>query len=325
VSASRGLALALALAGCTGALDAGTDVHGLLPVDARNPVVIYNDSSSDNWIGEYAVLLANNGGPPLAGIIITASSYWGNLADNQAGWQSLLTAAGVSGLGHLPAITPSTGKPFTRPASGNIDDTPPNKSAGGQAIVTLSQQLSLPWRPLVVLAGTQLTDVADAYLLDHSVVDRVVVVAALGSYAAPNGAMGAPNGELDPWADWIVAQRFQYVQVSAFYDQTQDVTTARLPDLPSDALGMEMAAKQPNLFTVTTASDQVSVLSVALPNFAQSVQRAAVDTTAAFDSTQGPPLIPKPDGNVWIVTQIQAPLASSCLWNLLLSPGSGCS
>ena len=71
-----------------------------------------------------------------------------------------------------------------------------------------------------------MTDIADAYLIDPSVVDRVVVVAALGTYTAPNGAMNPPNGELDPWADWIVAQVFQYIQVSAFYDQTGDVTAA---------------------------------------------------------------------------------------------------
>ena len=148
-----------------------------------------------------------------------------------------------------------------------IDHTMANNSAGASLIVNLSRQLSLPWRPVVVLADTQMTDVADAYLIDHSVVQRVVVVAALGSYVAPNGVMARPNGELDPWADWIVAQRFQYVQVSAFYDQTTDVTTAQLPSLPSNPLGAEMAMKQPNIFTITTAADQVSVLAVALPAF----------------------------------------------------------
>jgi hypothetical protein len=276
-------------------------------------------------MGEYATLLANSSGPPLAAIIVTASSYWGNLGDNDNGWSSLLAAASQSGLQNTPPITTSMGAPLARPASGQIDDTPANKSAGGELIVSLSSKLSLPWRPLVVLVGTQMTDVADAYLIDPSVVDRVVVVASLGTYTAPNGGMGAPNGELDPWADWIVAQKFQYVQVSAFYDQTQDVTTAQLPNLPQNPLGAEMVMKQPNLLTVTTASDQVSVLSVALPTFVTAVQRASVDATAVFDPMQGPPLVPTADGNVWIVTQIQAPLAQPCLWQLLLVPGSSCS
>jgi len=232
----------------------------------------------------------------------------------------VLTAAQSSGLKNIPetVITSTNNPPLTRPMDGQIDDTAPNNSAGASLIVNLSRELSLPWRPVVVLAGTQMTDIADAYLIDHSVVQRVVVVAALGSYAAPNGVMGAPNGELDPWADWIVAQQFQYVQVSAFYDQTVDVTTAELPDLPSNPLGVEMAAKQPNIFTITTAADQVSVLAVALPAFVAAVQRAVPDTTAPFDSTQGPPLIPAVSGNVWIVTQIAAPLAGATLWQMLL-------
>src|SRR4029079_485242 len=100
-----------------------------------------------------------------------------------------------------------------------VGPPPPTESPGARLLVALSRQLSLPWRPVVVLATAPLTNLADAYLLDHSVVDRVVVVAALGSFAAPNGVMNGPNGDLDPWANWIVAQKFRYVQVSAYYDQ----------------------------------------------------------------------------------------------------------
>jgi hypothetical protein len=316
------LATALLAASCTGTLDAGKDTpHGLLPVDERNPVIIYNDSSSDNWMGEYSVLLANDGGPPLVGIIVTASSYWPSVADNATGWTNLVSAAESSGLENLPTVTTSALTPLVRPADGQIGHTTANDSAGAELILSISRKLSLASRPVVVLAGTQLTDIADAYLVDPTVVDRVVVVAALGTFTAPNGAMGPPNGELDPWADWIVAQEFQYVQVSAFYDQTSDVTTAEIGNLPHNALGAEMAAKQPNLFTITTASDQVSVLSVALnrpQRFATAVERAVVDTSVAFDSTQGPPLVPNAAGNVWIVTQIAGPLANARLWPMLL-------
>src|SRR6185369_12543949 len=92
-------------------------------------------------------------------------------------------------------------------------------------------------RPLVVLVGTQLTDLADAYLVDPTVVERIVVVAALGSLKTPGALMTGPNGDLDPWADWIVAQRYDYVQVSAYYDQTADVATNELGNLPKNPLG----------------------------------------------------------------------------------------
>lgn len=316
-----GVCLASILAGahCGGTLDAGGNrPHGLLPVDERNPVIIDNDQWTDNWVGEYAVLLANSGGPPLAGIVIGGSSYWPDVEANATGWTNLLAAARSSGLRNLPDVTRSMGAPLSRPPDGQIDSTIANRSAGAQLIVDLSRRLSLSWRPVVVLAGTQLTNVADAYLIDPSVVDRVVVVAALGSFAAPNAVMGGPNGELDPWAGWIVAQRFRYVQVSAFYDQTGDVAEAELANLPQNSLGAWMAAKQPDLFKIPTASDQVAVLAVGLPKFTVAVQRASPDVSLGFDPSRGPVLVPHADGNAWVVTQITAPLAASRLWQMLL-------
>ena len=65
------LALALVGIGCSQTWDAGYDhPHGILPVDERNPLILLNDGAYDNWSGEYAVLLANAGGSPLAAIIV---------------------------------------------------------------------------------------------------------------------------------------------------------------------------------------------------------------------------------------------------------------
>ena len=318
------LGLVLAAAGCDSrTLDAGRDrSHGPLPVDERNPVIIENDGWSDNWMGEYSLLLAANGGPPVVGIIASPTEYWPSASTNADGWMDLVTAARASGLANIPDVTMSTGRPLARPANGQVDSTAPNNSAGARLIVELSRQLSQPWRPVVVLGCAPLTTLADAYLMDHTVVDRVVVVAVLGSYAAPNGIMDGPNGDLDPWAGWIVAQRFRYVQVSAYYSQLGDVTEAQLPSLPQNPLGAWMADKLPDVFAIPQASDQITALSVALPTFAVDVQRAAPDTSVAFDSMQGPPLVPNANGNVWIVTRIAAPLAAARLWQMLLDPRS---
>jgi hypothetical protein len=314
------LGVALAGGACTGGdLDAGRNVpHGSLPVDERNPLIFENDGWRDNWSGEYAVLLANSGGPPLAGIIVSATRYWRDVNANAAGWTNMVTAARAAGLKNIPDVTTSVGAPLARPADGQIDSTVPNGSAGAQLIVERSRALNRPGRPVVVLADAPLTTVADAYLLDHTLVDRVVVVATLGSYAAPNGAMNGPNGDLDPWADWIVAQRFRYVQVSAYYDQTGDVTAADIAGLPQNAFGNWIAAKQPGIFSITTASDQVAVLAVAMSTFALDVQRVAPDISAGFVASQGLTLAPSPAGNAWLVTQIGAAQARSRLWGMLL-------
>jgi hypothetical protein len=132
--------------------------------------------------------------------------------------------------------------------------------------------------------------------------------------------MDGPNGDMDPWADWIVAQRFRYVHVGTWYDQTGDVTADEVASLPQNPLGTWMSKKQDKIITVTTASDQVALLAVALPMFTVAVERASADTSSGFDSTQGPPLVPNPTGNVWLVTQVAAPLAASRLWQMLLDP-----
>lgn len=318
-------AVATATVGCAErVLDAGGDVpHGLLPVDERNPTIILNDYSKDNWLGEYAVLFANAGGPPLAGIVVDATHYWPHLDVNVAGWNELVSAARASGLRGIPDVTPSSGSPLAMPSDGVITSTVPNRSAGAQLIIDLSRRLSRPLRPVVVLTGGQLTVVADAYLMDPTVVERVVVVATIGTLTATGATMGAPNGELDPWADWIVTQRFRYVQVSAYYDQTStDVTAAQVASLPQNPLGAFMAAKQPDLFTVPTAADQVGIIAVALPTFVAAVQRAVPDTSGGVSDTGGPPLTASAGaaGNTWIATQIAAPLGAARLWQMLLDP-----
>jgi hypothetical protein len=87
------LCTCLAAAGCGGILDAGKNApHGPLPVDERNPVIIHNDSASDDWMGEYALLLARNGGPSIASIIVCSSKYWPDLDTNVMGWTNFVNA-----------------------------------------------------------------------------------------------------------------------------------------------------------------------------------------------------------------------------------------
>jgi hypothetical protein len=314
------LAVAILTGACDGGtLQAGRDVpHGPLPIDERNPVILSNDSAMDNWTGEYAMLLANAGGPPLAGIIVNPSSYSPDLAANVNGWTQMVAAARSSGLQGIPEVTPSAGNTLVRPADGLIESTVANRSDGAKAIVQLSAQLSLPWRPLVVVTGSRLTDVADAYLMDPSVTERVVVVAALGAATTEGGVMGWPNGELDPWADWIVGQRFRYVQINGYYEQLGDVTSARTDELPANPFGAWMAAKLPSVKQISMSSDQIGVLAVGIPSFVTAVQQATADLSA--DPTQPPPLLAKPDGTVWVVSACDGAMAGARLWKMLQEP-----
>ena len=178
----------------------------------------------------------------------------------------------------------------------------------------------------MLAVGTRLTDVADAYLIDPTTPERVVVVASLGSGAADGGTMGFPNGDLDPWADWIVAQKFRYVQASAYYDQSADVPSSRLSDLPNNAFGAWMRSKQSYIANQvmlwgTTGDDQVSVLASALPSFVLEVERTSQsDASTSASSSQVPTLGPNAQGEAWLVTASDGPVAASRLWQMLLDP-----
>ncbi len=316
-----GLLVALAATGCTVTLDAGSSrPPGKLPVDERNAIMLLNDGPNDNWAGEYAVLLANGGGSPLAGIIVNASIPWPDIAANVAGWRDLVTAARTSGLRNIPDPIASIGSPLVRPTDGAIDATAPNRSEGASLIVEASKRFGLPNPPLVIVTGGALTDLADAYLVDPTVTERVIVVSSLGQVNGSGASMGAPNGELDPWANTIVAARFRYVQVSAFYDQLTDVPDAGIAQLPANALGTRIAAKQPNIWHWSPASDQVAVIAVGLPSFVTTVERAAPGSPIGVTATAGPDLLNDPNGPTWVVTECAGATATTRLWELLRDP-----
>jgi hypothetical protein len=316
-------AVALAAAGCTETLDAGSNhPHGLLPVDERNPILLFNDNVYDNWQGEYAMLLANGGGPTLAGIVVSTGGQWTSLDDNIKGWRALVAAANAGGLRNIPNPTPSTVNPLlVRPESGAIDKTLPNNSEGAYFIVSESARLSLPYRPLVVVTGGRLTDVADAYLIDHSVADRVVVVSSLGSLTESGGAMTAPNGEMDRWADTIVTAKFRYVQVSAFYDQTTDVPASSISDLPpNNSFADWIKAKQSKIFDLPEAADQVAVAAVGISGFATEVRRVSAVGPLDGGTATSTTLVDDPSGHVWLVRQTAGSKATDRFWELLRNP-----
>jgi hypothetical protein len=284
--------------------------------------MLLNDGAYDNWQGEYAMLLANTGGPPIAGIAISTGGIWTDVDANVSGWRALVSAARASGLVNIPDPIASISPPLRKPSNGSIDATVPNRSEGARAIVDTSRQVSHPNRPMVVVTGGKLTDVADAYLMDPTIVDRVVVVSSLGTVTSSGGAMGVPNGEMDPWADTIVLARFRYIQVSAYYDQLTDVPASLLPQLPANAFGEWIRAKSSQVMSTVLAADQVAIIALGLPAFVTAAQQVSQDTATGSSPPDWPLLRPDSAGRAWLVTGSSGALATARFWQLLLDPAT---
>ncbi|HVY38144.1 MAG TPA: hypothetical protein VHM31_09415 [Polyangia bacterium] len=322
IGALCALCLGVGALACVETRDLGSTMpQGMLPVDQRNPVILANDGEADNWQGEYAILLASSGGPKLAGIIVNTSGPWPDIDANIAGWRGMVAAARASGMRDIPDPITSIGPTLVRPADGRFASTTPNRSEGARLIVDASARLSLPYRPLVVVTGGRLTDVADAILIDPTIVRRIVVVSSLGTVTATGGAMSNPNGEMDPWADAIVTGSVPFVQVSAYYDQrNDDVPDSAVAMLPANPFGAWMAAKQPTIWTLAQSADQVGIIAVGVPAFAMAVERVAPGTT--IGATSGPDLTANMDGPAWLVTQSKPSAATTRLWQILNDPGT---
>jgi len=322
-SLAGALVALLVTLGCAETRNLGSsNPHGLLPADARNPIVVINDGSTENWQVEYAIVLAKDGGSPLAGLVVGTSGPWPDLDKNLAGFNGLVADARNSGLTDIPDPVGSDKPTLVRPMTGKVDDTAPNRSPGAQLILDKADELSLPYRPLVVVTGGRLTDVADAYLMDPSIAERIIVFSSLGSTTDSGAAMAAPNGEMDPWADWIVATHLRFVQVSAFYDQLADVPATRLRELPDNPLCNWIRAKQPNIWSLPAAADQAAVIAVQVPSYAAAVQRVSAATPVAAGATAGPDLVMNPNGPAWLVRQSASAEAAARFWQVLADPST---
>lgn len=182
--------------------------------DASSPVIYDNDEVVDAYTDEYLLSLAALGEIQLRGMITSAaiapfnrwvpeSSYERMVADRK----KVVEAARASGFQHIPDPMRGPKGPLRKPSSGRIEDTQPIGEAGSRLIAREAKNAKVE-KPLVVVVGGNLTAEADAYLLDPSIADKIVVAWVCGR----RHYMGGYNGWCDGWAAYIVLQKLRLVQ-----------------------------------------------------------------------------------------------------------------
>ena len=155
-----------------------------LRVNRTNPFFYSNDIPTDNFNGELALAMASDAeGIDLRGYLheFPVVPWWDDtqkyqrtreryVRHHQRCWRK----AEQSGFSTLPPVEYGLYQRHEKPDSGAIGDTTPIGSAGTDAIVEAANSATRE-KPLVIAVGGPLCTVADAYLTDPSIRDKVIV------------------------------------------------------------------------------------------------------------------------------------------------------
>ena len=179
-------------------------------VDSTCPMIYDNDWWFDTPDKNYLWAKASLGAADLRGNIVTRDmwdwqkGYLYKLEQGMKDARKSIAIARRSGLKNVPDPVPGCDRVFERPKSGKIEDTNIVRNPGSHLIVAEARKAT-PHKPLLVFVGGPLNTVANAYLSDPSIADRMIVfMTDLRGY----------NGK-DPWANYIVATRCKLVNYGA--------------------------------------------------------------------------------------------------------------
>jgi hypothetical protein len=281
-----------------------------LPYDHNNAVIYDNDSPEDVYTDEILFALHTQGLIQLRGIITTNGGWRDDWDDSDfiaehmiAAREDLVGKARRSGMTDLPEPT--------RGPKIEVKDTTLN-TPGARLIVQLVREAN---KPLVFICGGPVTALADAYLLDASIRDKVVV--------AWNGDQ-TWNSEARPFlkATEIVMQNF----VCVLFDNGNKakwpvVPKEKLPQLPDTELSRFMIDKKlPHVKLPGSRDvDTGSVIPLITPHYVTGVKRLrwvgrTADGRFQFEED--------PNGRIWRVTKTNQTVATKAWWRLMTDPKS---
>ncbi len=191
-------------------------------------VVLDNDDHRDTYTEEMLMLAEHLGTLDLKAIITTYqhSEY----PEFVRGREEIQQKAKQVRLKVDYDLFPGTNQTLAVPSSGKIEDTKPLGIDGSQFIVSEAKKASSA-QPLAILTGGQLTSVANAYLLDSTIADRIIVL----------GVFGAPkidyNANLDAWAWTIILAKMKVISFK-FREANGDFGQAflQMPSVPKARL-----------------------------------------------------------------------------------------
>lgn len=289
-----------------------------LPYNKSNPVVYDNDSHEDEYTDEYLMSLASSEDINLKGIITTIS-YVDAWQKPEIQYNSLVNGreeiagkARRSGMKNIPNPVRGPSVALLRPLSGRIEDTVPINSLGSRLIVQEAKSAS-PEKPLVIIMGGQSTSVADAYLLDNSISENIIVAWLAGEGASD---LYGYNGWVDPWGTYIIVARLKTVLFGPVCPTAPIVPKRRLTELPETELRQWMIEKElPHVnLPAEKAGDAQPAIPLMRPDYVKRVIRKSFNH---FDKDGMPLLKDDEKGNILMVTKADKNIATEEWWRAL--------
>lgn len=310
-----------------------------LPYDNTCPVIHDNDTVIDVYTEEYLMALASTGDIQFVGLITSSSIAPYNRFVPEEDFESDAPvqpdklnfvknrAHGVrlareSGFGNLPEPVMGIKGHLEKPPSGEIDDTQPHDTPGTRLIIETARACT-PEKPLVVIMGGPVSVAVDAYLLDPSIADRMVITWLGGSR---NGADDY-NGACDWWAAYIAACRLNVVQFPTGYNapRTPRERLTELPDTPFRT--WLIAQRHPNQQAHVRDGDGQPAVCLMRPDAVVAARRMTFDhwgTNGRINVPTEPCAFYRedPTGNILVVTEFDQDIATEEWWRAMTNPAA---
>lgn len=290
-----------------------------LPYDRTCPVIYDNDYAND-YVDWYLMALASAGEIRYKGISTSSSIAPYNrhmpadALDDCVALRTKIVAIGrASGLRNVPEPVPGTRGHLVKPASGKIEDTKPINSSGSRQLVR-EARAATPEKPLVVCVGGPLTVVADAYLLDNAITERLVV-AWLENYR--DGMYGF-NGWSDGWAAYIVLEKLRLVQFTVDSNPFASVPKDRLQnELPASPMREFMLGIKPDVVAPAGDADGPPAISIMRNDYVLELKRVSFEGWNTVDGHEVPMFKDDPQGRALVATRVDARIATEEWWRAL--------
>jgi hypothetical protein len=295
----------------------------ILPYDNTNPVMYDNDWTND-YVDWYLMALASAGDINYRGISTSSSVPPYNkymtaegLALQVEKRQEIVRRGKNSGFRNIPEPLPGTKGNLIKSDSGRIEDTRPLDSLGSRRIVEEAGKATSA-KPLVVCVGGPLTAAADAYLLDNSIADKMVV-AWLDNH---NKGMTGFNGWSDGWAAFIVLERLRLVQFTVQSNPFAYVPKSRLHTLPDTEAREYMIAIEPDVVAPEGDADGPPAISLMRPDYVQSAKRVSFGGWTTRDGHEMPLFKNDLNGRAIVVTAVDRKIATEEWWRAMENPAA---